>query len=71
MSSCDSSVWDDSSSDEEYDLADKEDTISLVIALLVMMHKKGPKHGGYVFGREHTKRTARGSRKIDGQLFYS
>lgn len=44
MSSCDSSFWDDSSSDEENDLVKEED-----IALLVIMHtNKRAKHGIFI-----------------------
>ena len=52
MGSCGSSSWDDSSSDEEFDLAEEED-----IALLIALHKrKKPKHDGSVFGHEYTRR---------------
>ena len=46
MSSVDSSFVDDSSSDEEFE-----------IAMLVAMHKrKKPKHGGSVYGRAFIRR---------------
>lgn len=52
MGSCASSSWDDSSKDEEFDLAEEKD-----IALLVAMHeRKKPKHDGSVFGREFIRR---------------
>ena len=44
--------YDDSSSDEEFDLAEEED-----IAMLVIVHKnKRLKHGGFVLGREFLQR---------------
>lgn len=53
MSAFQSSLWDDSSSEDEYEYdMNKED-----ISFILMMHKiKRLKHGGYVFGREVIRR---------------
>lgn len=57
MSLCDSNYYDDSSSDEDFDLTEEED-----IAMIVMMYKnKKPKHGGSVFGREFQWRERKGA----------
>ena len=52
MSSRDSSFMDDSSSDEEFDLAEEED-----IAMLVAMHKrKATKYDGFMYGHAFIRR---------------
>ena len=49
------SLYDDSSSDEEWDLEEEED-----IAMLLILHKnKQPKHSGSVWGRETLRRLRR------------
>ena len=46
MGSFESSTWDDSSSEDDYDINEEED-----VALVLMMHKnKRPNHAGSIFG---------------------
>jgi hypothetical protein len=57
------SSYDDSRSDEEWDLFEEDD-----IAMILALHaNKMPKHGGFVFGRERLRMNY--LRKIFGELF--
>jgi hypothetical protein len=52
------SLFDYSSSDDEYDMNEDED----IAMILLLYKKKRPEHGGSVFGRERIRRL-----RIDGQ----
>lgn len=54
-----SSLWDDSTSEDEYDL--EEDKDMSIINFVHIEKNKRPKHDGFVVGREYIQR-----RRLDG-----